>query len=135
MPWSTPAGCEIITAEVPKTVAEIEALMRGASLPRAAARRRSTSRYRRRAGWLGVDIALRDSGLSVLLLEARGARGSDRRSIALSFGSRLILERLEAWSELPTPTPIESIHASQRGGFDARCCKPPMPACRRSAMW
>jgi 2-octaprenyl-6-methoxyphenol hydroxylase len=62
-------------------------------------------------------IALRDSGLSVLLLEARGARGSDRRSIALSFGSRLILERLEAWSELPTPTPIESIHVSQRAGF------------------
>jgi 2-octaprenyl-6-methoxyphenol hydroxylase len=62
-------------------------------------------------------LALRGCGLSVLLLDARGGRSGDRRSIALSFGSRLILERLDVWRSLPAPTPIESIHVSQRGGF------------------
>lgn len=61
-------------------------------------------------------LALRDRGFSVLLLEASSVRPVDRRSIALSQGSRLILERLGAWSALPA-TPIESIHVSQRAGF------------------
>jgi 2-octaprenyl-6-methoxyphenol hydroxylase len=62
-------------------------------------------------------LALRGCGLSALLLEAGGTRPADRRSIALSHGSRLILERLDAWSALPAATPIESIHVSQRAGF------------------
>ena len=41
---------------------------------------------------------------------------ADARAIALSYASRLILERLNAWSGLDA-TPIETIHVSQRGGF------------------
>jgi 2-octaprenyl-6-methoxyphenol hydroxylase len=47
---------------------------------------------------------------------ARGAATGDARAIALSHGSRLILERLHAWSGLAV-TPIETIHISQQGGF------------------
>lgn len=64
-------------------------------------------------------LALRDSGLSVALLEARPVMAArDPRALALSHGTRLILERLGAWSTLTDKaTPIESIHVSQRGGF------------------
>lgn len=71
-----------------------------------------------------LALALEDSGHSVVLAEARsadsgGARSADfgdARPIALSYASRLILERLNAWSGLPV-TPIETIHVSQQGGF------------------
>jgi 2-octaprenyl-6-methoxyphenol hydroxylase len=71
-----------------------------------------------------LALALGNSGHSVVLAEARradsgGARGADfggARPIALSYASRLILERLNAWSGLPV-TPIETIHVSQQGGF------------------
>lgn len=64
-------------------------------------------------------IALRDSGLTVLVLEARPEAGNsaDARTLAMSHGSRLILERLGIWSQIEPVTPIESIHVSQRGGF------------------
>ena len=66
-----------------------------------------------------VAIALRGSGLIVLVLEARADAGStsDARTLAMSYGSRLILERLGIWSQIEPVTPIESIHVSQRGGF------------------
>ena len=66
-----------------------------------------------------VALALRDSGLSVLVLEARSDAGSsdDARTLAMSYGSRLILERLGIWLQIEPLTPIESIHISQRGGF------------------
>ena len=41
----------------------------------------------------------------------------DPRPIALSHGSRLILERLGLWEALQPATPIERIHVSQQGGF------------------
>jgi len=47
---------------------------------------------------------------------AQGAATGDARAIALSHASRLILERLHAWSGLPV-TAIETIHISQQGGF------------------
>ena len=64
-------------------------------------------------------LALRGAGLAVGLLEARGAQAAhlDPRPIALSHGSRLILERLGLWKALQPATPIERIHVSQRGGF------------------
>jgi 2-octaprenyl-6-methoxyphenol hydroxylase len=62
-----------------------------------------------------LAIALGRAGLKTLLLEAREVPTDDRRSLALSYGSRLILERLGVWHELPDPTPIETIHVSQRG--------------------
>jgi 2-octaprenyl-6-methoxyphenol hydroxylase len=79
-----------------------------------------------------LALALAGSGHAVVLAEARSAdsneaRGADAsgagaaaagdaRAIALSHGSRLILERLRAWQALPV-TPIATIHISQQGGF------------------
>ncbi|HSS46632.1 MAG TPA: FAD-dependent monooxygenase [Burkholderiales bacterium] len=64
-----------------------------------------------------LALALRASSHSVLLLEARETTANDPRPLALSHGSRLILERLKVWSAVKTPTPILNIHISQRGGF------------------
>lgn len=68
---------------------------------------------------MALALALRGSGVSVLLLEARGVPGKteDSRPLALSHGSRLILQRLGAWQGLPEVTPITTIHISNRGGF------------------
>jgi 2-octaprenyl-6-methoxyphenol hydroxylase len=54
-----------------------------------------------------------------VVLEARNTlEAPDPRALALSQGTRLILERLAAWSALaPHATPIETIHVSQRGGL------------------
>ncbi len=63
-------------------------------------------------------LALQASKLRVVLLEARAAANGDARPLALSYGSRLILERLGVWPVLAaTATPIRHIHVSQRGGF------------------
>jgi 2-octaprenyl-6-methoxyphenol hydroxylase len=66
-----------------------------------------------------VAIALRDAGLSVALVEARtdAALSDDARTLAMSYGSRLILDRLGIWARIASATPITSIHVSQRGGF------------------
>ncbi len=64
-----------------------------------------------------LALALAGTGLSLKLLEARSQPAGDRRPLALSYGSRLILERLGAWDGLHAPTPIEAIHVSQSGGF------------------
>jgi 2-octaprenyl-6-methoxyphenol hydroxylase len=65
-----------------------------------------------------LALALRDSGLRIVLLEARAAGGGDARPLALSYGSRLILERLGVWPALAAAaTPIRNIHVSQCGGF------------------
>jgi 2-octaprenyl-6-methoxyphenol hydroxylase len=66
-----------------------------------------------------LTCALRASGRDCLLLEARAAEAAaaDARTLALSFGSRLMLERIDAWRAIKPVTPITSIHVSQRGGF------------------
>lgn len=65
-----------------------------------------------------LALALRGTGLALGLLEARAPGGAaDSRPIALSHGSRLILERLGVWEALADATPIHRIHISQRGGF------------------
>jgi len=67
-----------------------------------------------------LALALRASPHRIGLLERAApparARALARRPIALSYASRLILERVGAWQAL-TPTPIETIHVSQAGGF------------------
>ena len=60
-------------------------------------------------------LALRGSRHRVAVREG-GAPPAGFRPIALSHGSRLILERLGAWGELD-PTPIETVQVSQRGSF------------------
>lgn len=65
-----------------------------------------------------LALALKNYGLRVTVLEARHpASGTrDARTLALSEGSRLILERLGVWPQLVShATPIETIHVSQRG--------------------
>lgn len=68
---------------------------------------------------MAVTLALQECGLSILLLEARGLpeKNEDPRPLALSHGSRLILERLGVWQSLPASTPITNIHISNRRGF------------------
>jgi 2-octaprenyl-6-methoxyphenol hydroxylase len=63
--------------------------------------------------------ALADTGLSVAVLEAQtaGNRAPDSRTLALSWNSKLILERLKAWPDTARPTPILAIHVSHRGRF------------------
>jgi 2-octaprenyl-6-methoxyphenol hydroxylase len=77
------------------------------------------------AGPVGATLALAlaDDGLDAVALDARpaGAIGRGDRSLALSHGARLILERLGIWSAIAAArdavTPITAIDISQRGGF------------------
>lgn len=71
----------------------------------------------RGAGPVGCVLALLLSKLdkSISLI---GSAGKEKtfRPIALSYASRLILERVGAWAAL-SPTPIERIRVSQQGAF------------------
>lgn len=60
--------------------------------------------------------ALQDADLSVMLADPVPRPDSRLRPVALSHGSRLILERLGAWGGFEA-TPIASIHVSQAHGF------------------
>ena len=63
-------------------------------------------------------LALQQQGVTAQVLEAQpeDAR-ADTRILALSHGSRLILERLGVWDRLEDVTPITRIHISQRGAL------------------
>ena len=63
-----------------------------------------------------LALALRDSGLKVCVLEARpaNAASNDARALALSYGSRLLLERIGVWNALHDVSSIRTIHISQR---------------------
>lgn len=67
---------------------------------------------------LAAALALAGNGFGVTLLEARvePVGGADPRPIALSHGSRLILERLDAWRAIDA-TPITTVHVSHREQF------------------
>src|SRR5258706_15116657 len=71
----------------------------------------------RGAGPVGctLALALRASGLRVAIADA-AVTPPGFRPIAVSYASRLILERVGAWSGLPA-TPIERIVVSQAGSF------------------
>jgi 2-octaprenyl-6-methoxyphenol hydroxylase len=77
------------------------------------------------AGPVGATLALAlaDDDLDVVVLDARAKGETLRgdRSLALSHGARLILERLGAWSGLAAmpdaATPITRVDISQAGGF------------------
>ncbi|MES2564662.1 MAG: FAD-dependent monooxygenase [Pseudomonadota bacterium] len=64
-------------------------------------------------------LELHASGSNVALLESRAGASEaiGLRPLALSYGSRLIFERVGVWDALAAATPIERIHVSQRGGF------------------
>jgi len=67
-----------------------------------------------------LALALQQHGIAATVLEARakGASHKDTRALALSYGSRIILERLGVWNEIEgSATAIKKIHISQRGGL------------------
>ncbi|MEK6736624.1 MAG: FAD-dependent monooxygenase [Pseudomonadota bacterium] len=68
---------------------------------------------------MALALGLRESGVSTLLLEARGLseKNEDPRPLALSYGSRLLLQRLGIWGKISHNTPITSIHISNRGSL------------------
>ncbi|MEW6131736.1 MAG: FAD-dependent monooxygenase [Pseudomonadota bacterium] len=68
-------------------------------------------------------LALKAGGLDPLVLEARpeNAPVNDRRTLALSYGSRLLLQRLGIWARIEDATPITRIHISHRGGLGRAC--------------
>lgn len=55
--------------------------------------------------------------VTVLEAQAESTARKDTRTLALSYGSRLILERVGVWQQLQAVTPITRIHISQRGSF------------------
>lgn len=67
---------------------------------------------------MALALALKIHGVGSEIFEARerAAVRRDQRVLALSEGSRQILDWLGAWSGL-SATAIETIHISQRGGF------------------
>ena len=67
-----------------------------------------------------LALALQYQGIAVTMLEARaqGSSYQDQRALALSYGSRVILEKLGVWAKLEAhATAINTIHISQRGSF------------------
>jgi 2-octaprenyl-6-methoxyphenol hydroxylase len=64
-------------------------------------------------------LAMKQGGLDPLLLEARPQNMpvNDRRTLALSYGSRLILERLGVWAHIRQAFAITRIHISHKGGL------------------
>ncbi|MSQ88486.1 MAG: 2-octaprenyl-6-methoxyphenyl hydroxylase [Betaproteobacteria bacterium] len=63
-----------------------------------------------------LALLLQQAGRPVVLNHRRSEARAPLRPIALSHASRLILERVGVWQTL-APTPIETIHVSQQGGF------------------
>jgi len=70
-----------------------------------------------------LALALRQSSLRVAVIEARQADvkqddDAGKRAIALSWGSRCLLDQLGLWSSLQAEAvPIEHIHVSDKGHF------------------
>jgi len=63
-------------------------------------------------------LALQQQGIAARVLEAQPADArADTRTLALSYGSRLILDRLGVWDKIAAVTPITHIHISQRGAL------------------
>src|SRR5687768_4676806 len=57
-----------------------------------------------------------NQGGQLKVIQIGEAPAADGRPIALSWGSRVMLERLGRWETLPV-TPIARIHVSQQQGF------------------
>jgi len=66
-----------------------------------------------------LALALRGSKLKICVLEARPAHSAstDARALALSYGSRLLLDRLGIWDKISDVSAIRTIHISQKHSF------------------
>lgn len=67
---------------------------------------------------MALALALHCGGIGSRIVDARprGAARDDARILALSHGSRLSLEMLGVWKDIPH-TPIATIHVSHAGGL------------------
>lgn len=67
---------------------------------------------------MALALALHRGGVPSRIVDARprGAAKNDARILALSHGSRLSLETIGVWRDIPH-TPITTIHVSQQGGL------------------
>ena len=65
---------------------------------------------------LALALALRDSDLSIVLLEARATieNQADPRALALSYGSKLLLDKLGVWKNISQVSAIKKIRISQK---------------------
>ncbi len=63
-----------------------------------------------------IAIALQDSGLRIVVLEARKTeeQNNDPRALALSYGSRLLLDKLGVWRHIQQVSAIRNIRVSQK---------------------
>ncbi len=67
---------------------------------------------------LSLLLAKQNIGSTVLEARKQGAANQDTRALALSFGTRRILEKLGVWHDLePNATAINTIHVSQKGSI------------------
>ncbi|RAF48896.1 2-octaprenyl-6-methoxyphenyl hydroxylase, partial [Burkholderia multivorans] len=66
------------------------------------------------AGWLARRSATHHASIALIDAREPSASANDPRAIAVSHGSRVLLDTL-AWPAHATP--IEHIHVSQRGHF------------------
>jgi 2-octaprenyl-6-methoxyphenol hydroxylase len=66
-----------------------------------------------------LALALHESGLDVCVLEVRTADigSQDARALALSYGSRLLLDKLAVWHAIQDVSAIRTIHISQQRSF------------------
>ncbi|HNB01873.1 MAG TPA: FAD-dependent monooxygenase [Nitrosomonas sp.] len=67
---------------------------------------------------MALALRLREWNIATLLLEAQPLLTNpvtDSRPLALSYGSQLILKRLDVWDNLVSVTPIQTIHISNHG--------------------
>lgn len=67
---------------------------------------------------MALALGLHRRGVKARIVDARprGAAQGDARILALAHGSRLILENLGVWQDIPH-TPIATIHVSHAGGL------------------
>ena len=63
-----------------------------------------------------LALALRESGLNIMVFEARKPeeQNADPRALAISYGSRLLLDKLGVWKQIEQVSPIKTIHVSQK---------------------
>ena len=67
---------------------------------------------------LALLLAKKNIASTVLEVRKQGAANQDTRALALSFGTRRILEQLGVWQSLAAhATAINTIHVSQKGGI------------------
>jgi 2-octaprenyl-6-methoxyphenol hydroxylase len=63
-----------------------------------------------------LALALGESGLNIMVFEARKPeeQNADPRALAISYGSRLLLDKLGVWKQIEQVSPIKTIHVSQK---------------------